>query len=56
LDIKYKKKKDFLMASLVRAEREEKVHLKEEKSKLYEKKFKNYAFPNEFDVRKLSKD
>jgi hypothetical protein len=33
------------MASLTRAEKEEKVHLKEEKSKRYEKKFRMYAFP-----------
>jgi hypothetical protein len=50
IESKYAKKRQFLQASLKRAQLEESIHLKQEKYNKYERLTENYAFPLDFVI------
>ena len=52
---KFDKKRLFILSSLQRAQKEQEIHLKQEKHKRYERMFNKYAFPHEYDAREANR-
>lgn len=55
IQTKYAKKKDFLKAGLQRAQFEEKIHLKQENYKRYDRMYTAFTKDMDMDIRKMVK-